>query len=105
MVLAALASCADELVQDAGGERTEEAIDEIRIGSVSTADVLSISAPDSRATTGTGDVKDAELVDWLLEPLYDGFTIVYNKTSNALQERMAGNIVCYYRGGSGRRDF
>lgn len=89
MVLAALASCADELVQDAGGERTEEAIDEIRIGSVSTADVLSISAPDSRTTTGTGDVKDAELVDWLLEPLYDGFTIVYNKTSNALQERMA----------------
>ena len=84
MVLAALASCADELVQDAGGERTAEAIDEIRIGSVSTADVLSISAPDSRTTTGTGDVKDAELVDWLVQPLFNGFTIL-NRCMMVLQ--------------------
>lgn len=87
LVLAALASCADDVLPG-NGELPAETVDDIRIGGVMTSDALTSVAVESRAT-GNGDVTDAELVDWLVQPLFNGFTIVYNKTGDTANERMA----------------
>ena len=88
-VLAALASaCADDVLHD-GGTSADDGSNAIRIATLSTvADNLTVV--ESRASNlASGAKSNAEDLEWLREPLFSGFTIIYNKTKDTANERMA----------------
>lgn len=85
--LAALASaCADDVLHD-GGTSADDGSNAIRIATLSTvADNLTIV--ESRASNlASGAKSNAEDLEWLREPLFSGFTIIYN--NDTANERMA----------------
>lgn len=87
--LAALASaCADDVLHD-GGTSADDGSNAIRIATLSTvADNLTVV--ESRASNlASGAKSNAEDLEWLREPLFSGFTIIYNKTKDTANERMA----------------
>ena len=87
--LAALASaCADDVLHD-GGTSADDGSNAIRVGTLTTsADEL--SAVESRAgNLASGTKANAEDLEWLREPLFTGFTIIYNKSTDTANERMA----------------
>ena len=87
--LAALASaCADDVLHD-GGTSADDGSNAIRIATLSTvADNLTIV--ESRASNlASGAKSNAEDLEWLREPLFSGFTIIYNKPTDTANERMA----------------
>lgn len=87
--LAALASaCADDVLHD-GGTSADDGSNAIRIATLSTvADNLTIV--ESRASNlASGAKSNAEDLEWLREPLFTGFTIIYNKSTDTANERMA----------------
>lgn len=87
--LAALASaCADDMLHD-GGTSADDGSNAIRVGTLTTsADEL--SAVESRAgNLASGTKANAEDLEWLREPLFTGFTIIYNKSTDTANERMA----------------
>lgn len=87
--LAALASaCADDMLHD-GGTSADDGSNAIRVGTLTTsADEL--SAVESRAgNLASGTKANAEDLEWLREPLFSGFTIIYNKSTDTANERMA----------------
>lgn len=87
----ALTACADDVLQS-GTDIPADSSDDIRVGCGfdTGSDELSV---ESRATSGLGDVSPAEKLDWLLQPLFDGFEITYFPTpatgSNPSTKRMA----------------
>lgn len=87
--LAALASaCADDVLHD-GGSSADDGSNAIRIATLSTvADNLTVV--ESRASNlASGAKSNAEDLEWLREPLFSGFTIIYNKPTDTANERMA----------------
>lgn len=85
--LTALASaCADDVLHD-GGTSADDGSNAIRIATLSTvADNLTVV--ESRASNlASGAKSNAEDLEWLREPLFSGFTIIYN--NDAANERMA----------------
>lgn len=89
--IVALSACADDVLQSAWDIPTDSS-DDIRVGCGfdTGSDELSV---ESRATSGLGDVSPAEQLEWLLQPLFDGFEITYFPTpatgSNPSKKRMA----------------
>lgn len=89
--IVALSACADDVLQS-GPEIPADSSDDIRVGCgfYTGSDELSV---ESRATSGLGDVSPAEQLNWLLQPLFDGFEITYFPTpatgSNPSTKRMA----------------
>lgn len=89
--IVALSACADDVLQS-GPEIPADSSDDIRVGCGfdTGSDELSV---ESRATSGLGDVSPAELLEWLRQPLFDGFEITYFQTpatgSNPSKKRMA----------------
>lgn len=89
--IVALSACADDVLQS-GPEIPADSSDDIRVGCGfdTGSDELSV---ESRATSGLGDVSPAEQLEWLLQPLFDGFEITYFPTpatgSNPSKKRMA----------------
>lgn len=87
--LAALASaCADDVLHD-GGTSADDGSNAIRIATLSTvADNLTVV--ESRASNlASGAKSNAEDLEWLREPLFQGFNIIYNKSTDTANERMA----------------
>ncbi|MGN1246223.1 MAG: hypothetical protein ACI4UN_06285, partial [Muribaculaceae bacterium] len=76
--IVALSACADDVLQS-GSDIPADSSDDIRVGCGfdTGSDELSV---ESRATSGLGDVSPAEQLDWLLQPLFDGFEITYFPT-------------------------
>lgn len=68
LFIALLASCSENTPNP--GKQEDES-DVINVGGI-TGDELTISVEPSRAVT-----QDAETVDWLIDPLFDGFDIAY----------------------------
>ena len=89
--IVALSACADDVLQS-GPEIPADSSDDIRVGCGfdTGSDELSV---ESRATSGLGDVSPAEQLEWLLQPLFDGFEITYFQTpatgSSPSNKRMA----------------
>lgn len=89
--IVALSACADDVLQS-GPEIPADSSDDIRVGCGfdTGSDELSV---ESRATSGLGDVSPAEQLDWLRQPLFDGFEITYFRTpatgSSPSKKRMA----------------
>ena len=89
--IVALSACADDVLQS-GPEIPADSSDDIRVGCGfdTGSDELSV---ESRATSGLGDVSPAEQLNWLLQPLFDGFEITYFQTpatgSSPSNKRMA----------------
>lgn len=89
--IVALSACADDVLQS-GSDIPADSSDDIRVGCgfYTGSDELSV---ESRATSGLGDVSPAEQLEWLLQPLFDGFEITYFPTpatgSNPSKKRMA----------------
>ena len=89
--IVALSACADDVLQSAW-DIPADSSDDIRVGCGfdTGSDELSV---ESRATSGLGDVSPAEQLEWLLQPLFDGFEITYFPTpatgSNPSKKRMA----------------
>lgn len=89
--IVALSACADDVLQS-GPEIPADSSDDIRVGCgfYTGSDELSV---ESRATSGLGDVSPAELLEWLRQPLFDGFEITYFQTpatgSSPSTKRMA----------------
>lgn len=89
--IVALSACADDVLQSAWDIPTDSS-DDIRVGCGfdTGSDELSV---ESRATSGLGDVSPAEQLEWLLQPLFDGFEITYFQTpatgSSPSNKRMA----------------
>lgn len=89
--IVALSACADDVLQS-GSDIPADSSDDIRVGCGfdTGSDELSV---ESRATSGLGDVSPAEQLEWLLQPLFDGFEITYFRTpatgSNPSKKRMA----------------
>ena len=89
--IVALSACADDVLQSAWDIPTDSS-DDIRVGCGfdTGSDELSV---ESRATSGLGDVSPAELLEWLRQPLFDGFEITYFQTpatgSSPSNKRMA----------------
>ena len=89
--IVALSACADDVLQS-GPEIPADSSDDIRVGCgfYTGSDELSV---ESRATSGLGDVSPAELLEWLRQPLFDGFEITYFQTpatgSSPSNKRMA----------------
>lgn len=89
--IVALSACADDVLQS-GSDIPADSSDDIRVGCGfdTGSDELSV---ESRATSGLGDVSPAEQLDWLRQPLFDGFEITYFRTpatgSSPSDKRMA----------------
>ena len=89
--IVALSACADDVLQS-GPEIPADSSADIRVGCGfdTGSDELSV---ESRATSGLGDVSPAELLEWLRQPLFDGFEITYFRTpatgSSPSSKRMA----------------
>ena len=89
--IVALSACADDVLQS-GSDIPADSSDDIRVGCGfdTGSDELSV---ESRATSGLGDVSPAEQLEWLLQPLFDGFEITYFPTpatgSSPSTKRMA----------------
>ena len=89
--IVALSACADDVLQSAW-DIPADSSDDIRVGCGfdTGSDELSV---ESRATSGLGDVSPAEQLNWLRQPLFDGFEITYFPTpatgSNPSKKRMA----------------
>lgn len=89
--IVALSACADDVLQSAW-DIPADSSDDIRVGCGfdTGSDELSV---ESRATSGLGDVSPAEQLDWLRQPLFDGFEITYFRTpatgSSPSDKRMA----------------
>ena len=89
--IVALSACADDVLQSAW-DIPADSSDDIRVGCgfYTGSDELSV---ESRATSGLGDVSPAEQLEWLRQPLFDGFEITYFPTpatgSNPSKKRMA----------------
>ena len=89
--IVALSACADDVLQSAW-DIPADSSDDIRVGCgfYTGSDELSV---ESRATSGLGDVSPAELLEWLRQPLFDGFEITYFRTpatgSSPSEKRMA----------------
>lgn len=89
--IVALSACADDVLQSAWYIPADSS-DDIRVGCGfdTGSDELSV---ESRATSGLGDVSPAEQLEWLLQPLFDGFEITYFRTpatgSSPSSKRMA----------------
>ena len=71
--IVALSACADDVLQSAW-DIPADSSDDIRVGCgfYTGSDELSV---ESRATSGLGDVSPAEQLEWLRQPLFDGFEI------------------------------
>ena len=89
--IVALSACADDVLQSAW-DIPADSSDDIRVGCgfYTGSDELSV---ESRATSGLGDVSPAEQLEWLRQPLFDGFEITYFQTpatgSSPSSKRMA----------------
>ena len=89
--IVALSACADDVLQSAW-DIPADSSDDIRVGCgfYTGSDELSV---ESRATSGLGDVSPAEQLEWLRQPLFDGFEITYFQTpatgSSPSNKRMA----------------
>ena len=89
--IVALSACADDVLQSAW-DIPADSSDDIRVGCGfdTGSDELSV---ESRATSGLGDVSPAEQLEWLRQPLFDGFEITYFQTpatgSSPSNKRMA----------------
>ena len=89
--IVALSACADDVLQSAW-DIPADSSDDIRVGCgfYTGSDELSV---ESRATSGLGDVSPAEQLEWLRQPLFDGFEITYFRTpatgSSPSTKRMA----------------
>ena len=89
--IVALSACADDVLQS-GSDIPADSSDDIRVGCGfdTGSDELSV---ESRATSGLGDVSPAEQLNWLRQPLFDGFEITYFPTpatgSSPSTKRMA----------------
>lgn len=80
--LLALAACADGIVGSPAAN--DDDTDVIHVGGL-VGDELTIEVDDSRAVNTT----DAELVPWLINPLFDGFHIAYYRGNDYATKRHA----------------
>lgn len=80
----ALTACADGITVGLTGGEADDDTDVIHVGGL-TGDELTIEVDNSRAVTAT----DAELVPWLINPLFEGFHIAYYRGNNAAEKRHA----------------